>query len=248
MPADDERASTNTAHDESSHPEPETRRLTWGSGWSVSIQPVFSGAPMREGTGTVHVDEWAAGPGRLRYEFPPHSLSIVPPPILTQSKGFVRSEPLTGTIDVSIPGRARPILTPPSLWPGGESEAPGSLLWLPPETLKQLRANRESEIEIAPLPGGVAMQSKSAPGKGSRRLRVVTAGEAVLQVDGQQTRFPVIKLEDDNKGSYTVINSDLNPLVIRFRFGTPAIAGDRELVTGSQAGYDVVALFSSKVE
>jgi hypothetical protein len=131
-------------------------------------------------------------------------------------------------------------------WPGGDTTAPGPVLWLPVPTLSSLREQHAAEVEVAPLPGGMTMASKASSAGATRKLRVVGEGEVALEVDGQPTRFPALKIEDDLKSSYTVLNALENPLVVRFRLGTPAVAGGRELPTGQTSGYDVIGLHSPR--
>ena len=232
--------------EESKHAE-EERRLTWGSGWSVLVQPVYSGSTVRAGMGTILVEEWGAGPGRLRYEFPAFSMPVVRAETRAQSEGLVRSKPVSGTITVSILARKQAVFTPTPLWAGGDVESPGPLLWLPLETMTALRDRGEATIEIAPLPNGLTMLTERAMGPESVTLTRKTSGEAILQVDGKPVRFPVVKLEDNRGGSYTVVDSPLNPLIVRFRFGEPARAGGRRIVHGAQSGYDVVGLKTQAV-
>jgi hypothetical protein len=238
QPAKD--AQPRNAHN-SNHAE-EQKRLTWGSGWSLLVQPVYSGNTVRAGMGRIVVEEWAVGPGRLRYEFPAFTLSAVRAETLAQSEGLVRPKPATGTVSVSVLARKQPVFTPTPLWPGGEAEAPGAMLWLPLETMRSLRDRGEARLEVAPLAKGLTMRTVPAPGEAAVTLMRKASGEAILEVDGKPVRFPVVKLEDNRGATYTVIDSPQNPLVIRFRFGEPAVAGGRRIVYGAQSGYDVVGL------
>lgn len=215
--------------------------MVWGDGWRVSVRPVFSGSPVQNATGTVTVDEWAGGPGRVRYEFPKMVLGSIRREVTSRSTGLFRSEPAAGTIVVPIAVRSRAIFTPPALWPGGDAHAPGPLLWLPLGALTALRERSEAEVELAPLPNGLRMETAPGP-SGPVTLRLAGEGEAVLRVGGKPTRFPIVRLTDDQGSTYTVLNSSQNPLVVRFRFGPNASVAGRRLVTGAQSGYDVVAL------
>jgi hypothetical protein len=215
--------------------------MVWGPGWRVRVQPVFSGAAVFKGTGTVTIEEWVGGPGRVSYEFPAAGLASIPPDVARQSDGLLRQDAVSGSVVVPVQLRSRAVFTPPARWPGGDAHAPGPLLWLPHDALASIRERGAAEVAVEPLPNGLRMRTEAGSG-GPAKLTVAGSGEAVLRVNGTQTRFPIVRLEDEGGSTFTVLNSSQNPLVIRFRLGKNTSVGGRILPTGTQSGYDVVAL------
>jgi hypothetical protein len=105
-----------------------------------------------------------------------------------------------------------------------------------------LKAHNEATVRFAALPNGLTMQTAPATGGDEVKLTVDGRGEIVLAVNGKPTRFPAVRLKDDRGGTYTVIDSSQNPLVVRFRVGADPVVDGKRLVTGASSGYDVVAL------
>jgi hypothetical protein len=227
-------------------PPPRQTALARGSGWRVTVRPVFSGVDTNGADGTVTVESWEDGPATVRYEFPAFVPRAVHPDVLAASEGLVRREPAKGTISVAPAAAHEAAFTPTSFWRGGEAAAPGPLLWMPPDVTAALRTRGEATMRFAALPGGLSMRAEPAGGDGVVRLSVVDKGEIVLAVDGTPTRFPAFKLEDDAGGTYTLLDSQQNPLVVRFRFGSSPVVGGRKLVTAARSGFDVIALTGPK--
>jgi hypothetical protein len=224
--------------------DPQQVRLVWGSGWKLTVRPVFSGAELAKADGTITVETWENGPATVRYEFPAASSGAVRPEVAALSDGLLRRSAVTGTITVKPDVAHSSTFTPPALWPGGDAAAPGPLLWLAPEVTAALKTNKEATLRFGSLPNGLKMKTTAAEGGGDRRLTIEGHGEIVLTVNGKPTRFPAVRLRDDEGGTYTLIDSPQNPLVVRFRFGEKPVVDGKQLVTGSSSGYDVVALAS----
>lgn len=216
----------------------------WGSGWTLKVAPVFSGSTSRDAAGTIRVVEWGNGPEKLDYEFPTFTPRLPRANIASASEGLLRARPVKGTISIAQGTVRAAVFTPPSLWPGGSAGSPGPLIWLSPEVTAALRANKTSTIRITPLPNGLKMTTSATDKPAERTLTVTGKGEVTLFVNGVQTRFPAYRLKDDLGGLYTLLDSPQNPLVVRFRFGSPAVVGDKSLLTGPQSGYDVIEMFA----
>ncbi len=218
----------------------------WGSGWSVQVRPVFSGSTLPDSLCTITVETWENGPSKVRYEFPPFTSTSPQPEVVAASNGLLRKGPTSGTITVDGAVSHATVFTPPNLWPGGDVNAPGPLIWLPPEVTASLKTSRQATMQLSALPHGLTMKTAPTSGPSQVTLKVASRGEAILLINGAKTRMPVVKLEDDLGSTYTVLDSSQNPLVIRFRMGPKAVVDGKRLVTGSGCGYDVVALSPPK--
>jgi hypothetical protein len=222
--------------------QPNQVSLVWGSGWTVTVRPVFSGTAIPEGDGTITVTTWNKAPVDIAYTLPAFTAHSARPDIVAASEGVLRREPAKGTISVKPDAAAAGVFTPPVFWPGGAAVSPGPLLWFPSSVTDALKRSSPATIRIAPLPNGMKMKTESGEGPADQPLTLQGKGEVVLQIDGQPTRFPAYKLQDAEGDTFTLLDSPDNPLVVRFRFGSAPVVDGKKLVMAAQSGYDVVSM------
>jgi len=236
-------ADTNQIPRQPSTPDPGMTVVSWGANWEITVRPVFSGMALSRGIGTVTVAEWQDGPLAIDYSFPEATLDTVPQRIRDAGVGLVRPKPVSGHATVSSDvTRASRDFTPPAFWPGGDAEASGPLLWISRTVLEELQSTRKSTIHFAPLPKGLAMTGDRVKNVETVTLTVRATKNVALQVNGKPIRVPALVLDDDMGGSYTLLNTADNPLVIEFRFGKDTVVEGRKLTAAPGGGYEVVGL------
>jgi hypothetical protein len=220
--------------------------LVWGSGWSMRVRPVFSGEEVEKGDGTITVESWADGPTTVGYDLPSFTSQSAKPAVVASAAGVIRTTPAKGTITVKPDALHCAVFTPPVFWLGGETSAPGPLLWLPSDVTDSLRSNSSATMTLEPLASGLRMKTEPADSKGPVTLTVTGKGEVVIAINGVPTRLPAYKLVDDQGSTYTLLDSPENPLVLRFRFGPKPVVDGKKLVMAPASGYDVVSLSGPK--
>jgi hypothetical protein len=236
-------ANTNTTAPPPSKPGAGTTVVSWGASWEVRVRPTFSGQALASGIGTVTVDEWEDGPRAIRYAFPETSLATVTKEARAAGTGLLRATPVEGRATVTPESlQSSRAFTPPAFWQGGDATAPGPLLWVSRAVLDDLRRTHKTTIRLIPLDGGLRMEGGHSKESDSLTLSVVSTPTIPVSINGKLVGFPAFKLEDDRGGTYTIINSPDNPLVVHHRFGSTTIVGGKKLVAAAGGGYDVVGL------
>jgi hypothetical protein len=214
------------------NPQDKTATFVWGSGWRIKVVPVFSGNALDSGTGTITVTEWAGGPRKIAYEFPPATSEAARPEVRRAASPVLHDAAITGSITISPDDAMQPVFSPPLYWSGGAAVAHGPLLWFSPDVMASLKTRKTATVTVAGLDGKGRQVTLTPSG----------TGEVVLAVNGQRTRFSAMRIRDDQGSLYTLVDAPQNPLVIRFRFGAAPVVGGKTVQMALQSGYDVVAI------
>ena len=226
-----------------SHADHEKRvYLEWGTGWTIRIRPFFSGQPLNDGIGTVTIDEWRNGPARVSYSFPRVDFLRNKKEVYDASRGALRHEPVSGAVTIDDRARSAAVLTPPAFWPGGQSSAPGPLLFIPATVLNELKTARKASLVLEPLPQGLQMQTEPSRSQGPATLALTGSDLLGLMVNGQRMWLPVVKASDDRGSEYVILDSPEGALVMRLKLGADAEVAGKRLTTGVNSGYDVMSL------